>query len=101
MLGAYLKEAGPEARVVTQGHYAPLFWAGAVGAGVLAPLAMGLFRPKRGTRILSSLLSLAGGLALKWVLVHAGRASALDAEAKRHASRPSANAPGWGLRDGA
>jgi len=95
VLGAYLNEAGPAARAVTQGHYAPLFWAGAVGAGVVAPLVMGLFRPKRSTRLLSSLLSLAGGLALKWVLVHAGRESALDADANRHASRPTPNAPGW------
>jgi hypothetical protein len=58
-------------------------------------LVLGLGKPHRPRKILSSLLALAGGLALKWVLVHAGRDSALDPDANRHASRPGASTPGW------
>jgi formate-dependent nitrite reductase membrane component NrfD len=95
-LAAYLCEAGPAARSMTRGRYGPLFWIGAVGAGIVVPLVLTLRRPARPRKILSSLLSLAGGLALKWVLVHGGRESSMDPEANRHASRPGPNAPGWG-----
>jgi len=95
VLAAYLREAGPAARPMTRGRHAGLFWAGAVAAGILAPMAMSWGKPARKRRVLSSILSLAGGLALKWVLVHAGRDSALDPEANRHASRAGASAPGW------
>src|SRR5262249_57397223 len=70
------------------------FWLGAVGVGLVAPAVLQAMRPKRrkqsrvGT-ILRSALSLAGGFALKWAIVHAGRASAEDVESARHASRPS------------
>jgi formate-dependent nitrite reductase membrane component NrfD len=94
-LAGYLSEAGPAARSITRGRYAPLFWIGAVGAGIVVPLVLTLRRPSRPRKILSSLLSLVGGLALKWVLVHGGRESSMDPDANRHASRPGLNAPGW------
>jgi formate-dependent nitrite reductase membrane component NrfD len=97
VVAAYLREAGPAARAVTQRRYAPMFWLGAVGAGILGPMVLGLGKPRWGRKTLSSVLALAGGLALKWVLVHAGRDSALNPDANRHASRPSANTPGWSV----
>lgn len=55
-------------------------------------------KPKRGLMktFLGSALTLAGGLALKWAIVHAGRKSAEDPKAAREATRPSKSAPGWG-----
>jgi len=82
-------------------RYGRQFWLGAVGLGLVAPAVLQAMRQKRrkqsrvGT-ILRLALSLAGGFALKWAIVHAGRASAEDVESARHASRPSRNAPGWG-----
>ncbi|HEY7390950.1 MAG TPA: NrfD/PsrC family molybdoenzyme membrane anchor subunit, partial [Bryobacteraceae bacterium] len=69
-LAGYLSEAGPAGKSMTRGRYGPLFWIGAVGAGIVAPFALSLRRPARPRKILPSLLALAGGLALKWVLVH-------------------------------
>ena len=61
---------------------APLFVGGALLAGIAAPMAL-LFsaRETRGKSILSSLLVLAGGLALRFSLIKAGRISADDPEA--------------------
>jgi hypothetical protein len=50
---------------------------------------------RRAAGVVASALKLAGGLALKWALVHAGRASAEDAEYARDATRPTEDAPGW------
>ncbi|HLM78976.1 MAG TPA: hypothetical protein VK361_11370, partial [Rubrobacteraceae bacterium] len=62
--------------------FAPLFFGGTVLGGILAPLAL-LFSGKetRGKSILSSTLVLLGGLALRYVMVEAGKMSANDPEA--------------------
>jgi len=102
-IGFYLATTGKAAKPLMKGRYGRQFWLGAVGVGLVAPAVLQAMRPKRrkqsrvGT-ILRSALSLAGGFALKWAIVHAGRASAEDVESARHASRPSRNAPGWGPR---
>jgi formate-dependent nitrite reductase membrane component NrfD len=100
-IGVYLATTGKAAKPLMKGRYGRQFWLGAVGLGLVAPAVLQAIRPKRrkqsrvGT-ILRSALSLAGGFALKWAIVHAGRASAEDVESARLASRPSRNAPGWG-----
>jgi len=104
-LGFYLARTGKAAKPLMKGRYGWQFWLGAVSMGLVAPAVLQAISPKRrkpgrvGT-ILRSTLSLAGGFALKWAVVHAGRASANDVESARHASRPSRNAPGWGPNDG-
>jgi formate-dependent nitrite reductase membrane component NrfD len=104
-IGFYLATTGKAAKPLLKGRYGWQFWLGAIGVGLVAPALLQAMRPKRrkqsrvGT-ILRSALSLAGGFALKWAIVHAGRASAEDVESARHASRPSRNAPGWGPNGG-
>ncbi len=97
-LAAYLVTAGKAAEPLTKGRQSKLFWLGAVGAGLVMPALVKAAAPRRKRRVasvLGSAMKLAGGLALKWALVYAGRESAEDAEFARHASRPRADAPGW------
>lgn len=91
-LTAYLATAGEAARPLTSGRYAKHLWLGAVSAGLLLPALVRLFssrkekKGKKPSRIFSSALTLAGGLALKWALTHAGRESAEHSVA---ANRPA------------
>lgn len=100
-LTAYLVTAGKTAEPLTTGRYAKLFWAGAIGAGLIAPALLKAFAPptkaKKGIvrSIVGSALSLVGGLALKWSMTHAGRVSGDDAEAARLASKAGKNNTGW------
>ena len=102
-LVAYLVTSKDAARPLTNGRHSLLFWLGAIGCGLLLPVI--LFdnrnqdkdhRRSRGKSIVRSVLSLAGGLALKWAITHAGRQSADDVDATRNATRPNKSAPGWG-----
>jgi formate-dependent nitrite reductase membrane component NrfD len=100
-LAAYVVTAGESAEPLTRGRYAKLFWLGAVGAGLVLPALIKAASPRRkrrAARVASAALKLAGGLALKWALVHAGRASAEDARHARRATRPTKEAPGWNAR---
>jgi formate-dependent nitrite reductase membrane component NrfD len=100
VIGVYLATAGKAAKPLMGGRYGRQFWLGAVGLGLVAPAVLRAAAPRRrkqsrlGT-ILGSALSLAGGFALKWAIVHAGRASAADVESAQYAARPSRSAPGW------
>ena len=104
-LVAYLVTSKDAAQPLTKGRHSLLFWLGAIGCGLLLPLILSDNRkhnknrkPTRGRSIVRSALSLAGGLALKWAITHAGRESADDVQATRNATRPNKSAPGWGLR---
>lgn len=73
-------------RPIRQGRLGQLFRWGVLGAGILVPLALQLWsaisgRRARGQTILASLLTLAGGLCLRYVMVMAGHASAADPQA--------------------
>jgi protein NrfD len=71
------------AQIILSGPYATLFWAGVVGAGIVVPLVMQAL--ELGHRIphtiVPALLVLAGGFALRWVMVGAGQASHMIAVA--------------------
>jgi formate-dependent nitrite reductase membrane component NrfD len=100
MLAGYLATTGGAAKPLTTGPQRWRFWLGAVGAGLVAPALIQAFKPKRrkrgpGATLLGSALALAGGIALKWAVVHAGRDSADDWRIARETTRPSRNAPGW------
>jgi len=79
--------AGPAiSRPIRQGRLGQLFRWGVLGMGIAAPLSLQLLSAVSGRRsrkqtILSSLLSLAGGLCLRYVMVMAGKASAADPQA--------------------
>ncbi len=101
-LTAYIATSKSAAEPLTKGRYAKLFWLGAVGAGIVAPalIRFGSSEKRKKSpakKILGSVLSLAGGLALKWAVTHAGRASAEDPKAAREATRPNKDNPGWKL----
>lgn len=113
-LAAYVATSKSAAKPLTHGRYAKLFWLGAVGAGLIAPSVHRLtsseksqnltkmsgdspkkIKKSRAGKIIGGVLSLAGGLALKWAVTHAGRASAEDPTFARKATRPNAENPGW------
>jgi formate-dependent nitrite reductase membrane component NrfD len=101
VLAAYLITSEDAAQPLLKGRYAKHIWLGAIGAGLVLPalirtsLSFRRRKQSRAVRIIRSALSLAGGLALKWAVTHAGRESALDTKATRNATRPSQSAPGW------
>ncbi|MDE3196342.1 MAG: polysulfide reductase NrfD [Acidobacteriota bacterium] len=77
---AYIATAGSSADPLTKGRFRRLFVTGAFVAGIVAPAVVNVVRGKsnRKASALSAALSLAGALALKWAVVHAGRDSADD-----------------------
>jgi formate-dependent nitrite reductase membrane component NrfD len=95
---AYLCQSGRAADPLTRGSYARMFWLGAIGCGLALPAIAGVVRRKkesRGSTIASALMTLAGGLALKWAVVYAGRESALDPSYNRRVTQPAPDNPGW------
>jgi formate-dependent nitrite reductase membrane component NrfD len=70
---------GAAAQLLFAGRYAAVFWGGVVLAGIVVPLALQLLELSHRIRhtIVPALLVLAGGFALRWVLVNAGQASAI------------------------
>ena len=97
-LVGYLKQAGPLARPMTHGGQRKNLILTIVG--ILAPELLKRLplsgRPKRATSILASLLSLAGGLALRWAFVYGGQESGGNPRDARMGSKPkpSTEAPG-------
>lgn len=99
-LAGYLVTTGKAAKPLLKGRHGWQLMLGAVGIGLVLPQLIPTRPGKRRQKglffsLLRSGLELAGGLALKWAITHAGRTSALDAEAAHEAARPSASAPGW------
>lgn len=91
-LVGYLAEAGELAKPLTQGKQKASFLLGAVGAGLVLPTilrhAPAPAKWKRWLGIGASVLALAGGAALRWAFVEAGRESASDPDAARKSSAP-------------
>ncbi|HKP12396.1 MAG TPA: hypothetical protein VJZ91_09810, partial [Blastocatellia bacterium] len=97
-LTGYLVSTGKAATPLLKGKYlAHTLLAGSAVASHLVPAGPSK-KGKRGllSIVLRSALTLAGGMALKWAIVYAGRKSAEDPQAARAATRPSKEAPGWG-----
>jgi protein NrfD len=73
------------AQIILSGQYAALFWGAVVVAGIVVPLALQAL--ELGHRIphtiVPALLVLAGGFALRWVMVGAGQASQIIQSAAR------------------
>ena len=70
VLALFLALLGSAARPLTIGHFAPLFWGGLVGLGLIIPLALDLV----GHRLkllgaVSAVLVLVGGFVLRYVVV--------------------------------
>lgn len=97
-MAAFLIRGRRVATPLTRGRQSRLFWYGAVGCGLVLPWLINRAQGKkagRGSTIASALLTLAGGLALKWSIVHAGHESALDGDANRCVTRATEANPGW------
>ena len=70
LLAVFLGLLGSAARPITSGHFAPLFWGGLVGVGLLVPLVIDFVGHR--VKVLSAvaaLLVLAGGFVLRYVVV--------------------------------
>jgi protein NrfD len=63
--------------ILMSGMYAMVFWGGVIAAGILLPLALQALQLAHRVphTIVPALLVLAGGFALRWVMVSAGQAS--------------------------
>lgn len=84
-LSAYIATTGPAANPLTKGRFSRMFVAGAFLAGIVAPAVINVVqrKPNRKASMVSGGLTVAGALALKWAIVHAGRDSADDADVAR------------------
>jgi formate-dependent nitrite reductase membrane component NrfD len=81
LLVASLARMGRWGKPLYSKELAPLFLGGAVLGGVLAPFALLSGRETRGKSLLSSVLALLGGLALRFAVIEGGRHSARDPQA--------------------
>jgi formate-dependent nitrite reductase membrane component NrfD len=70
LLAVFLGLLGGAAKPLTSGHYAPLFWGGLVGAGLVVPLLLDVVGHRVKTlAALSAVLTLAGGFVLRYVVL--------------------------------
>ncbi len=81
LLAASLARMGRWGKPLYSRELTPLFLGGAVVGGILAPLALLSGRETRGKSLLSSVLALLGGLALRFAMIEGGRLSARDPQA--------------------
>jgi formate-dependent nitrite reductase membrane component NrfD len=96
-LAGYVYTSGPAAQPLTRGRYSRMFRLGAFACGIALPalVTAGRRKPSRASTIAAGLLSIAGALALKWSIVHAGRDSAEDGAMNRFVTQGDSNTPGW------
>jgi formate-dependent nitrite reductase membrane component NrfD len=95
-MALYFGTARKAARPLLHGKQSRVFLAGAVAIGLIAPA---LLRRNKSALLrsgLAPLLTLAGGLALKWSITYAGQESALDAELASHNAPTKSGQPFWG-----
>ena len=95
-LAAYAGTARKAMRPLLRGKQAKLFLLGAFVAGLVLPAFLRRSRNRRLRSLAAPALTLAGGLALKWSVTHAGQESALDAELAVHNAPSAGGAPFWG-----
>jgi formate-dependent nitrite reductase membrane component NrfD len=98
VLGAYLATSGRAARPLLEGSSMAVTLGGAAAtasAVALEALAARLPIAGRWLTQLAALCTLAGGIALRFSLVRAGRASANDREETLRTAAPSQQSPGW------
>ncbi len=70
LLGVFLALLGSAAKPLTSGHFAPLFWGGLVGVGLVVPLLLDFVGDRVKTlAALSAVLVLAGGFVLRYVVL--------------------------------
>lgn len=95
-LGAYLGTARKATRPLFRGKQSRLFIWGAVITGLIVPAVLRRSNSKLLRSGVAPLLTLAGSLALKWSITHAGQESALDPELAIHNAPSKTGEPFWG-----
>jgi formate-dependent nitrite reductase membrane component NrfD len=95
-LAAYLGTAKKATRPLLRGKQSKLFLLGAIAGGLIIPTLLRRTRSKALRLGIAPLLTLAGGLALKWSVTYAGQESALDAELAVKNSPSKSGEPFWG-----
>ncbi|UWZ84572.1 NrfD/PsrC family molybdoenzyme membrane anchor subunit [Occallatibacter riparius] len=98
---AYAASAGPATRPFTTGSQSALFVLGAIGLGIVAPAVLRRSRSSVLRSVFAPLMTIAGGLALKWAITNAGQESAMDAELANRNAPSSTGRPFWGPRSDA
>jgi formate-dependent nitrite reductase membrane component NrfD len=81
LIVASLIRMGRWGKPLYSGKLAPLFVGGTILGGILAPFALLSGKESRGKSLLSSVLALLGGLALRFAMIEGGRLSARDPQA--------------------
>lgn len=70
VLALFLALLGSAARPIISGHFAPLFWVGLVGLGLIVPLVLNVVGQRmRALGVVSAVLVLVGGFVLRYVVV--------------------------------
>jgi len=70
ILAVFIAWLGSAARPITTGHFAPLFWGGLVGLGLIVPLVLNVVGHRaRALGVVSAVLVLVGGFVLRYVVV--------------------------------
>jgi formate-dependent nitrite reductase membrane component NrfD len=78
-LGAYFATAKRASKPLVRGKQSKLFWIGGVALGMIVPAIL-RGRKSKTARVAGSVLTLAGSLALKWAITHAGVESSRNRE---------------------
>jgi formate-dependent nitrite reductase membrane component NrfD len=100
LLGGYLRTTGPAAKPLYRGIDGALLLGAVTASATAMATELAGTRARSGHRLLGAVAAsatLAGGAMLRWAIVRAGHASALDRDANLEAMRPSTRNPGWGL----
>jgi hypothetical protein len=98
LLALYLMTSGSAARPLLEGSSGAVTMGGAAATGSAVVLEALAGRVPFGAGVLSrvaALCTLGAGAALRFSIVHAGRASATDREETLRDMAPSPDAPGW------
>jgi formate-dependent nitrite reductase membrane component NrfD len=95
-MALYFGTARKAARPLLRGKQSRVFLVGAVAIGLIAPAFLRRSKSPLLRSGLAPLLTLAGGLALKWSITYAGQESALDAELASHNAPTKSGQPFWG-----
>ena len=70
VLAAFLALLGSAAKPITTGHFAPLFWVGLVGIGLVVPLLLDFFGHRvKALSALGAAFALVGGFVLRYVVL--------------------------------
>ena len=98
-IGLYLGTAKQAARPLWKGKQSVLFLVGAIGVGIAVPAILRRSESKIVRGGLAPLLTLLGGVALKWSITYAGQESALDPEEASKNAYMEDDKPFWGPKE--